>query len=427
MVNTPDRGAAATTEVRAVKLIGGGRALAHADGATWMIRGGLPGERLRVAVTRRRARIIEAEVVEVLDDPHPARLKHPCPHADGCGGCDWPQVDPRLGAILKITVAAEAAGRFPAIADRIRGAAITDSPAGYRLRSRLHWDPVSRILGFYGPRSWKVSPIIHCSIISPTLADGLAALTESLTKHCSMPVDLEVLEGSDATVAALLPARGGPKSIPDRCLPRAAECPGVGGFHRLTKAGRILPGWGREKVAMDLPIRLDVPIGSFFQGNRHLVPWLFERVAGLVGPGDEPVVDLHGGVGFLAAAAGWAGRDDLTVVEPHQPAATAAQVNLPGARVAAGSAEAFLEDNGDLPPDAIAITDPPRTGMTPNLRRRLAAWRPRRILMLGCDPATWSRDAADLIDHGYVLGHLELIDLFPFTHHVEILAVLESG
>jgi tRNA/tmRNA/rRNA uracil-C5-methylase (TrmA/RlmC/RlmD family) len=65
--------------------------------------------------------------------------------------------------------------------------------------------------------------------------------------------------------------------------------------------------------------------------------------------------------------------------------------------------------------------------MTSQLRQSTFEWRPRRLLMLGCDPATWSRDAADLIDHGYTLTHFELVDLFPFTHHVEILAVLETG
>jgi 23S rRNA (uracil1939-C5)-methyltransferase len=419
--------ASGAIEIRAVKLIGGGRALAHADGATWMIRGGLPGEWLRVSPSRRRARIIEADVIEVLDDRHPARLEVSCPHARDCGGCDWPEVDPRRGADLKIAVAAEAAGRFPEIADRIRAASITDSPSGYRLRSRLHWDPSTRVLGFYGPRSWRVSSISHCGIISPTLAAALPSLSENLINHSLMPVDLEILEGIGATVAALRPGRGGPKSIPERCVPPAAECPGIDGFHRLTKSSLILPGWGLEQVSMDLPVPLEVPIGSFFQGNRHLVPWLFERVAGLVGPGDEPVVDLHAGVGFLAAAARWAGHEDLTVVEPHRPGAAAAQRNLPDARVVASSAEDFLERNRDLAPGAIAITDPPRTGLTAELRRRLIDWRPHRLLMLGCDPATWSRDAADLIDHGYVLSQIELVDLFPFTHHVEVLAVLESG
>lgn len=417
----------AAIDMRAEKLIGGGRVLAHAEGTTWMVRGGLPGELLRVQPSRRRARIVEGEAVEVADDPHPARLERPCPHSAGCGGCDWPHVDPMAGAVLKREVAAEAAARFPELEDRIRTAPITPSPPSYRLRNRLHWDPRGSTLGFYAPRSWRVSPVGNCRIISERLATRLPALIRGLTGRCPAPVDVEILEGADSIVAALRSAKGGPKTVAAHWIPARSENLGIDGFHRLTSSSRILAGWGPEEVGIDLPVRLEIPIGSFFQGNRHLVPWLFERVATLVGKGDEPIVDLHGGVGFLAAAARSAGREDITVVEPHRISSAAARRNLSGARVAASSAERFLEINSDLPSEAVAITDPPRSGMTSELRRRIRLWRPRRVLMLGCDPATWSRDAADLIDGGYVLTHLELVDLFPFTHHVEILAILENG
>jgi tRNA/tmRNA/rRNA uracil-C5-methylase (TrmA/RlmC/RlmD family) len=96
--------------------------------------------------------------------------------------------------------------------------------------------------------------------------------------------------------------------------------------------------------------------------------------------------------------------------------------------VASGStAEQYLREAGALPGEALVITDPPRSGLSAELRGRLARWRPERIVMLACDPATWSRDTRDLIDRGYRLTHLELVDLFPSTHHVEILAVLERG
>jgi tRNA/tmRNA/rRNA uracil-C5-methylase (TrmA/RlmC/RlmD family) len=72
----------------------------------------------------------------------------------------------------------------------------------------------------------------------------------------------------------------------------------------------------------------------------------------------------------------------------------------------------------------LVITDPPRRGLSRTLRDDLARWKPKRILMLGCDPATWARDAAHLVDHGYRVTELELFDLFPLTHHVEILALL---
>lgn len=423
----PKPSPAAPIVMRAVKLIGGGRVLAHAEGATWMIRGGLPGELLRVVPERRRARIIEGEVIEVVGDAHPARLDQPCPHTGGCGGCDWPHVDPLTGAVLKNAVAAEAAARFPELDARIRLAPITTSPPAYRLRNRLHWDPRTRTLGFYAPRSWIVSPITHCRIISETLADRLPSLIQVLSKRCPSPVDCEVIEGQASIVAALRPARKGPRILATGWVPPPSADLGFDGFHRLTSAARILPGWGPQAVHIDLPVRLEVPIGSFFQGNRHLVPWLFERVATLVGGGEEPVIDLHGGVGFLAAAVRSVGRRDLTVVEPHALSASAAARNLPDVRVVASSAESFLQAHPELPANAVAMTDPPRSGMTSQLRQSIIKWRPRRLLMLGCDPATWSRDAADLIDHGYTLNHLELVDLFPFTHHVEILALLETG
>lgn len=416
----------AETELRVSKLIGGGRGLAHADDATWMVRGGLPGELLRVRPARRRARIIEADVVEVLDDPHPARLPENCPHADRCGGCDWPQVDPLAGSALKITVAAEAAARFPEIEAWVRDATITDSPAAYRLRCRLHWDPPSQTLGFYGHRSWQVSPITHCRIVSSALASRLPGLSELLADSCPAPVDLEIVEGDDGVVAALRPARKGPKIVDARWVPPVTACRDLAGFHRLTRRSELLPGWGREAVIMNLPVKLEVPVGSFFQGNRHLVPWLFNRIADLIGSGDEPVFDLHGGVGFLGAAGRSAGRNDINVVEPHRPAAMAARRNLPDSHGFVGSAEDFVDGCDNLPSAAVVITDPPRSGLTPTLRRQIAAWRPDRLLMLGCDPATWARDTAELLGVGYRLAHIELVDLFPFTHHVEVLAVLEA-
>jgi 23S rRNA (uracil1939-C5)-methyltransferase len=408
-----------------VKLIGGGRVLAHTDGSTWMVRGGLPGEKLAVRPSGRRARVVEADTVEVVGDPHPARLAEPCPHSPSCGGCDWPHVDALQGAELKASVAAEAARNHPELSERLRSAPVTASPPAYRLRSRLHWDPEARNLGFYGHRSWRVSPIPECRIITQRLKSSLTGLESALARRCPSPVDLEWLEADDGTVAALGAARPGAERPAADWVPSSDECPDLVGFHRLGEHSTVLTGWGRDHVHMDLPVRLRVPIGSFFQGNRHLVPRLFRRVGELVGSNADPVVDLHGGVGFLAAAALSAAPRGLIVVEPHTPAAEAARLNLPDAEVVNATAESFLENPGELSPTTIAITDPPRSGMSVELRRRLSAWRPRRLVSLGCDPATWSRDAAYLLDEGYRCTHLELVDLFAFTHHVEILSVLE--
>jgi 23S rRNA (uracil1939-C5)-methyltransferase len=420
-----------SVSLSAEKLIGGGRAIAHHDGATWMVAGALPGEEVRAEATKRRAGIIEARTLEVLSEPHPARLQDPCPQAGVCGGCDWPHVDPTDGADLKAAAAAEAARAFPDLAALIASAPIHRSEGGYRLRARLHWDAGQRRLGFYEHRSRRVASLDSCRILSPRLMRALPRLTDALSKSCTQHVDLEWLEGTEAndTAAALRQAKGGPKTFNPAWVPGPDEMGSVvSGFHALSKSGRPHSGWGAAEVRIDLPIPLEVPIGSFFQGNRHLIGPLFRRVAELVGGDPAPVFDLHAGVGYLAAAARFAAERDLTLVEPYREAALAAGRNLPGARVIVGAtAEAFVADAGDLPPEALVITDPPRTGISKDLRNHLARWRPQRILMLGCDPATWARDAGFLCENGYQPNVVEIFDLFPSTHHLEILALMERA
>jgi 23S rRNA (uracil1939-C5)-methyltransferase len=396
-----------------------------------MVAGALPGEEVEATVTRRRAGIVEARALDLRSGCHPARMEDPCPHSGVCGGCDWPHVDPIDGSPLKAAAASEAAQAYPELAALIAGAPIHTSPAGYRLRARLHWDPRQNRLGFFETQSRRVSAINGCRILSPQLLKALPVLVSSLTDRCPIPVDVEWLEGTDPSkaVAALRRSKGGPRKFNPSWVPVQHEIGAVtAGFHALSSDGRPGHGWGSDEVRFELPIPLSVPIGSFFQGNRHLLETLFARVAELAGDDRDPVFDLHAGVGFLAAAVLSAGERELNLVEPHRPAARAAVRNLPQARVAVGkTAEAFVGGADALPPRALVITDPPRTGMSRTLLEDLVTWGPRRILMLGCDPATWARDAGFLVYHGYRPTEIELFDLFPHTHHVEILALMEHA
>jgi len=410
--------------------VGGGRALAHHEGATWLVSGALPGEEVEVAVTGERAGVVEAQVAALRGAPHPNRISDPCPHAAQCGGCDWPHVDPESGSRLKAHAAAEAAGRFPELAERLAAAQVRISPLGYRLRARLHWNPQNNLLGFYEPRTWNTVDIPSCRLLSPRLMASLEGLSLALSETCPEPVDLEWLEDLEGTtaVAALRPSRAGPQVIGSSWVPSEHRSRGfVDGFHLLSQSGQPTAVWGMESVTMRLRAHLEVPIGAFFQVNRHLLRWLFRRLEELSGPDPVPTWDLYAGVGLLAAAANCAAPRPLHLVEPHRPAARAAQRNLPAARVAVGrTAEAYLGRARNLHTEALVLVDPPRSGLSPQLRHQLAGWHPDRILGLACDPATWARDTTFLIDRGYRLEHVELIDLFPLTHHVEVLALLHT-
>ena len=73
----------------------------------------------------------------------------------------------------------------------------------------------------------------------------------------------------------------------------------------------------------------------------------------------------------------------------------------------------------------LGLVDPPRTGVSKEAARLIAAASARRIVYLSCDVATLARDVRRFVDAGYRLSHIEAFDLFPNTAHVESVAVLD--
>jgi 23S rRNA (uracil1939-C5)-methyltransferase len=400
-------------------LAGGGRGVARSGGKVWFVAGALPGEVVDAEVERERAGIVEARTREVIA-ASPWREPAPCPVAGACGGCDLTHLQ-RAAASEVLRSAAIGALRHapPVLADAVREAPVRVSAMGWRLRARLHWDSAHGVLGFRAARSHDVVAIAPCRVVSPLLLRALPEVAGALRLAGAGDGELEWIEDL-AGEKAVAGWRGA--TVPDRPLGELA------GFHRLTGDGEIVPGgWGETGVMMYLPVPLCVPVGVFFQGNRHLVPGLFATVTELVRAADPArVVDLYGGVGFLAAAAGHAGAGDVTVVEASRPAAAAARRNLPEATVIAAAAEAYLAAPGAAA-GTLAIVDPPRTGLSRPAAEGLVRWRPERIVLLACDAARFGRDGGRLLASGYRLESAELWDLFAGSHHVEILASFSRG
>jgi 23S rRNA (uracil1939-C5)-methyltransferase len=71
---------------------------------------------------------------------------------------------------------------------------------------------------------------------------------------------------------------------------------------------------------------------------------------------------------------------------------------------------------------AVVVLDPPRTGVSPEALRGIAAWRVPRLVYVSCDPPTLARDAAKFAEAGYRLSSLTAFDMFPNTPHVEAVA-----
>src|SRR4029077_4132374 len=102
-----------TEDVAVTGVAAGGEGVGRlGDGRAVFVRGALPGERVRIAVTEEKHRFARADLVEVLEAAE-ERVVPPCPRvADGCGGCDWQHVAPAAQRVLKGRIVTDALRRI---------------------------------------------------------------------------------------------------------------------------------------------------------------------------------------------------------------------------------------------------------------------------------------------------------------------------
>ena len=179
----------------------------------------------------------------------------------------------------------------------------------------------------------------------------------------------------------------------------------------------------------DLQFRISAQ--SFYQTNSEQAQRLYEvalEMAQLTG--EEYVYDLYSGTGTIANFVA-AHCERVVGLEYVRTAVADARVNseingITNAQFVAGDIKdllqpALIEKHGK--PDVI-ITDPPRTGMHPDVVKQLLAIAVPRLVYISCNPATQARDVA-LLAEKYEVKQMQPVDMFPHTHHVENVTLLE--
>ena len=346
-------------------------------GVVVFVRHTLPGERVTVRLTEGAVgdRFLRGDAVAVHEESAD-RVARPCPYAGPgrCGGCDLQHVDVAAQRRLKAGVVEEQLRRIAGLEREVVVEAVPGDEDGlrYRTRMRFHRLPDGR-LGLRKHRSRELVPIDDCRIQAPD-----AVVT---------------VEGEDAP---------------------AAE-------------GVLVERVDGEEVEHDY----EVARAGFWQVHRGAPRLLLEAAleAAAVRPGDR-VLDLFCGVGLytvpLAETTGAQGH--VLAVEGDRVAVEHAGRNLasyPWVEVVRGSVDRVLARSG-LERCDVVVLDPPREGAKRAVVEAVAALRPRRVVHVACDPAALARDVALFADAGYELEALRAFDLFPMTHHVECVALLEK-
>lgn len=383
----------------------GGHCVARVDGQVVFVRHALPGERVRIQITETGKRFLRADAVEVLEAA-PTRVEPPCALAGVCGGCDFQHVSPDGQLALLTDVVREQLGRLAGLT--WSGSVEAIEPAlGWRTRMTWAITPDGRP-GLRRHRSHDVVAVDTCPIAHPDLPDPTIQRWDADSVETIVSSTGERLLVTDASIGDEL----------------EAVADGVVARDGTVRAGR---SHLTERV-LDHDFR--VTGSGFWQVHPQAASTLVQAVmdGADTRPGDT-ALDLYAGVGlftaFLADAVGEAGQ--VISVEADPGGHRDARRNLherSSVRLVADTTERALR--AETMPDRVdlVVLDPPRVGAK-NAVAAIADLRPRRIVYVACDPAALARDLATFGELGYDLQSLRAFALFPMTHHVECVAVLD--
>lgn len=432
------------------KIINGGFGLGQlADGRLAMVRQVLPGEEIVFVPEEDKKSYLVGKAASI-DRPSPFRIQPPCPYYGACGGCDLQhaayeeQLRIKRGILIDL-LSRQGKLHEEDIASSVASTLPSPLTMGYRQRIRL-WVKEGRSLGFRQARSHDIVAVKQCLIAKSELNDTLAALTA----HTSLP---QLLANSSELELLFNPATGCVTTLLHLTRkPRPADIAAAARLvHDIPQLERIFftgqnfpltaaapPDCHRQLGMRPAPAGEGLPpfslqweVGGFCQVNLEqnsaLVRLACEYAA--LKP-EETVLDLFCGAGNfsmpLAAAAA-----SLVGIEGQGAAIRSARINSESGglsnttfhkRPIHEACKAFVDQGVTF--DCLVI-DPPRQGV-PGLAPSLHAICRSRMVYISCDPATLSRDLADLTGAGFRLGAIRPVDMFPQTHHIETVVVLEK-
>ena len=435
-------------ELRIDSLAFGGNGVARDGGYVVFVAGGLPGDRVRARVHKRKRSYAEARVVELLE-PSADRIE---PRADH-PGAPWQVLAYERQLEIKHAQVDEALRRIGRL-DGFELAPIVPAVQQWRYRNKLEYsfgtDDAGRLVcGFHEPGSWRrIVAFDDCLLASEPANAARNAVLSWCREHALPAYDRQSREGFLRNLVVREGRRGGQLQVrlvtadgelDGDSLARAVNAEGLL-WTRTDRLGETTAGGQTELLAgvERLPERvgelsLEIAPEAFFQTNTEMAERLYALAVDAAAlQGWERVFDLYCGIGTialtLAPRAGQVWGLEINEDAVADAIANARRNEVENAGFYAGDVRLAMRELVERAgrPDVVVV-DPPRAGLSAKIVRRIIEAAPKRVVYVSCNPTTLAPNAAQLVEAGYRLGRVTPVDMFPQTPHIECVAVLERG
>jgi len=442
-------------EISITDLAYGGKGVGKIDGLVILIRGGLPGDTLKVKIKRKKRNFAEAELVEILKSSE-QRIDPICSHFGLCGGCTWQNLNYKSQLYYKTKSVKESLKHLGGFSD-FEVEKILGSEDTYFYRNKMEFsfgaDPDKKlILGLHPYQNFKqVFDLEKCYLQSEVSNQIVEWVRDFCRKENLIPYDvrehngflryLALREGKNKTemMVNLVTDSGEFKSSERFAGGLMKSFPQIKSVVQNinTKLANIAVGEEELSLAGERKIQeklgkfyFEISANSFFQTNTKQAEKLFEIVceyAGLDGP--EEVLDLYSGTGAISVFLAEKSKR-VTGIEAVKDSIENALRNvelnsIKNCRFLLGEARKVLSSlvQEGYSPEVIVV-DPPRGGMHEKVVYSIVELKPEKIIYVSCNPATLARDLKLLCEKDYLIEKIQPIDMFPQTYHIEAVAKL---
>lgn len=424
------------------------------DGRVVFVPETIPGDQIKTRLVHLKERLGYGELVDILS-PSVDRRSPSCPHAKNCGGCQLQHMDYQGQLSWKREQVVDAMRRIGKLDVEVLPVLGMDEPYHYRNKAQLPLGTRQSelVMGFFQKGSHDIVDLQTCEIQHPLITKLALALKRIVPDLGIEPYDEVNHTGvlrhavirasfSEETLMLVLVTRTRNLPAQEQLITGLAqEVPELISIaHNVNpRVTNVILGsetkiiWG-EPYLMDSigHLRCAISPGSFFQVNPSQTKVLYDLVrVGMELKGTETILDLYCGAGTIGLYLASEAREVIgveTFVGAVEDARHNAKLNgISGAQFHVGKAEELLPSlvQRHKRIDGV-IVDPPRKGCDRSLLETLVTTRVPRICYVSCNPSTLARDLSYLADQGYKVGAIQPVDMFPWTRHVECVALMST-
>lgn len=427
--------------------------LAKYQGTVVFVSGALPNEKIKAKVLKVNKNYIKAKCIEIIE-PSKHRIKPFCPMSKPCGGCDLAFIDYDYLVELKNEVVSEIFQEF----NGVQILPFIKSPLDKNYRMKTQY-PVSEtkeskrvVAGYFKENTHEIVNIKFCPIQPPLIDEIVQFIRENWTLSCYIEKKHKGLlrhintrvsaYNNDVLITLVLNINEKDfQKINSEIIKFAdlltGKFPGIKGVlvnlnpektNKITGDKTILIKGENFIIEKLGKFQYKTGANSFFQINPKCAELLFQAAGDLI-KNKGTLLDLYGGVGtigiFLSEKA-----TKITLVEENKEAVKFAKENFKLNNVL--KYEVFENSAKDKMKEFIKekktfeniVIDPPRKGSDKETLDCISKMT-NSIIYISCNPMTLKRDANYLIEKGFKLKTVTPVDMFPYTHHIEIVSYFE--